>query len=270
MISSPSRARPDAVSGFTLIELLVVIAIISLLAAILFPVFAQAREKARQAACLSNGKQLALGVMQYAQDYDGALPPSTNYAAPLNAPERVWGTTLQPYVKNQGIFLCPSAQGAAFPADWNTRGYGSIGYTAATAYDPTAAEGFPAVADLSQMDEPARIPLFGDTANADISTGNIGKYRGYVFDPYVQNAFVPDPNPANPRLTPPLVADRDLVQELSSRAPGQLKPLFARHHATGRNTGFVTVLLADGHVKSYSAAAILAQEKGANLLWRFR
>ncbi len=65
-----------AVRGFTLIELLVVIAIIAILAAILFPVFARAREKSRQTACLSNLKQLSLGVLMYAQDYDGRLIPS--------------------------------------------------------------------------------------------------------------------------------------------------------------------------------------------------
>ena len=66
----------QAARGFTLIELLVVIAIISILAAILFPVFAKAREKARQAACMSNEKQLALGVLMYAQDNDEVLPPT--------------------------------------------------------------------------------------------------------------------------------------------------------------------------------------------------
>jgi prepilin-type N-terminal cleavage/methylation domain-containing protein len=64
--------------GFTLIELLVVIAIIAILAAILFPVFARAREKARQSACLSNVKQLGLGIMQYVQDYDGMYPDSSS------------------------------------------------------------------------------------------------------------------------------------------------------------------------------------------------
>lgn len=264
-MNSPALRR-----AFTLIELLIVIAIISILAAIIFPVFVQAREKARQVHCLSNGRQLSSAVMQYTQDYDEALPPSTNYAVPTDAAERVWGPTIMPYLKNADVCLCPSAPGGAYPLSWATRGYGSIGYTAGTAFDPLGAEGFPQVATLPMLGEPARIPLFGDTANADVASGNIGKYRGYVFDPYVKNAFVPDPNPTDQRLTPPLVADRDLVLELSDRAPGQLKPLFARHHATGKNTGLVTVLLADGHVKSYSAAAILAQEKGANLLWRFR
>jgi len=91
--------------GFTLIELLVVIAIIAILAAILFPVFAKAREKARQTSCLSNSKQFALGIMMYAQDYDETMPPSTNFNG-------VNGMTLadsvMPYVKNSQIMKCPS------------------------------------------------------------------------------------------------------------------------------------------------------------------
>src|SRR5437879_5589180 len=72
------RNRP---MGFTLIELLVVIAIIAILAAILFPVFAQAREKARQSSCISNNKQVALATMMYSQDYDELYPPAFGYYA---------------------------------------------------------------------------------------------------------------------------------------------------------------------------------------------
>jgi prepilin-type N-terminal cleavage/methylation domain-containing protein/prepilin-type processing-associated H-X9-DG protein len=90
--------------GFTLIELLVVIAIIAILAAILFPVFAQAREKARQTACLSNTKQLALGVYMYAQDYDETLP-----VAGYNQQCRGrWQWQIYPYVKNEQMFTCPN------------------------------------------------------------------------------------------------------------------------------------------------------------------
>lgn len=94
--------------GFTLIELLVVIAIIAILAAILFPVFAKAREKARQSSCLSNIKQLTLAVLQYCQDYDERFPYR---GANCNATARWGGLPLQhviPYVKSTQIYQCPS------------------------------------------------------------------------------------------------------------------------------------------------------------------
>lgn len=254
--------RPHAYKAFTLIELLVVIAIIAILAAILFPVFAQARERARQASCLSNMRQAAIGVQMYTQDYDEMLIPATNYAV---AERPIWNAMVQPYIKNFQIFICPSG-GGDFPMDWNSRGYASIGYTGQAAFDPQRVEGFASVVGLAAMEEPARIPLFADTANAQKGAA-MDKYRGYVFDPCVSGGKV---NPVDPRLSTPLVADRDLVKELNSLPAGQLKPLFARHFATGKDTGMATVLLADGHAKAYSAAGILAQERGANLLWRFR
>ncbi|BDI31003.1 hypothetical protein CCAX7_30540 [Capsulimonas corticalis] len=90
-------------SGFTLIELLVVIAIIAILAAILFPVFAKAREKARQISCLSNMKQIGLGVTQYNQDYDENFPTGP-LAGSLG---QGWAGTVYPYVKSTGVFHCP-------------------------------------------------------------------------------------------------------------------------------------------------------------------
>jgi len=93
--------------GFTLIELLVVIAIIAILAAILFPVFARAREKARQTSCLSNLKQIGLGFAMYASDSDGRYPPLYDNA---NWPNGFWwATQIQPYIKNTQILKCPSA-----------------------------------------------------------------------------------------------------------------------------------------------------------------
>jgi prepilin-type N-terminal cleavage/methylation domain-containing protein len=133
--------------GFTLIELLVVIAIIAILAAILFPVFAQAREKARAISCLSNTKQLAVAVLQYVQDYDETLPLRQNPMATNHVwPWPVISGVLNPYIKNAGpiggdtgartgVWACPShpqanqnwkigVNASLFPdgpADWNGR-----------------------------------------------------------------------------------------------------------------------------------------------------
>ena len=97
--------------GFTLIELLVVIAIIAVLAAILFPVFARAREKARQASCTSNLKQLALAVIMYCADYDQKFPYSTPgcVAGPGTQKGSPWWASTGPYVKNGQLLMCPSS-----------------------------------------------------------------------------------------------------------------------------------------------------------------
>jgi prepilin-type N-terminal cleavage/methylation domain-containing protein/prepilin-type processing-associated H-X9-DG protein len=111
-------AKTRKASGFTLIELLVVIAIIAILAAILFPVFAQAREKARQASCLSNMKQISIGMMMYTQDYDETLPEPGLAGVFRNATNTGLGQfyfgilpfhlAIQPYIKNYQVFGCAS------------------------------------------------------------------------------------------------------------------------------------------------------------------
>ena len=121
MNSYPTNIR----AGFTLIELLVVIAIIAILAAILFPVFAQAREKARQSACLSNLRQIGIAFSLYAQDYDELLPDRRDLKSSLPGGFRPWtswppfdpragwaANVLQPYTKNLQIWSCPSAAGS--------------------------------------------------------------------------------------------------------------------------------------------------------------
>jgi prepilin-type N-terminal cleavage/methylation domain-containing protein/prepilin-type processing-associated H-X9-DG protein len=106
--------------GFTLIELLVVIAIIAILAAILFPVFAQARDKARQSACLSNAKQQALAFHMYAQDYDETTVPyyygDWLPCCAKRGGHYPWPKLLVPYVKNKAVYTCPSLPGA----NWDT------------------------------------------------------------------------------------------------------------------------------------------------------
>jgi prepilin-type N-terminal cleavage/methylation domain-containing protein/prepilin-type processing-associated H-X9-DG protein len=132
------RTNGASSKGFTLIELLVVIAIIAILAAILFPVFAQAREKARQASCLNNLKQMGTASMQYVQDYDeelyphrfncggvtcveytnGTLVPPTPLTDPnagLALTRLYWPYLIQPYLKDYAVFKCPSNPTAAVP-----------------------------------------------------------------------------------------------------------------------------------------------------------
>jgi len=129
--------------GFTLIELLVVIAIIAILAAILFPVFARAREKARQTACLSNVKQLSLGALMYVQDYDEVMFPRYTVTTLGNiywCPRVGLPSLLEPYVKNVQIGRCPSVA--------NRNGYGynlGLNYVA-----------------LAQIRTPAETVLIGD------------------------------------------------------------------------------------------------------------
>jgi prepilin-type N-terminal cleavage/methylation domain-containing protein/prepilin-type processing-associated H-X9-DG protein len=113
--------------GFTLIELLVVIAIIAILAAILFPVFARARESARATTCISNLKQLGLACHMYASDYDEFFPCDNHASNPHIRLVR----QLDPYVKNRGIFYCPSAVKYGFSALLPTEANwaaGNIGY----------------------------------------------------------------------------------------------------------------------------------------------
>ena len=117
MTTSSPRRRPR---GFTLIELLVVIAIIAILAAILFPVFAKAREKARQASCASNLKQLGLAITQYTQDYDELVPPALVRSAA--GVTNTWRWILYPYVKSTRVYTCPSDQSNATNTTYDLSG----------------------------------------------------------------------------------------------------------------------------------------------------
>ena len=111
--SNTTQKRSHTFSAFTLIELLVVIAIIAILAAILFPVFARARENARRSSCQSNLRQIGLGILQYTQDYDEYMPIGNN-----GGNGRGWAGPIQPYIKSGQIFQCPS-DSSVYPVNSN-------------------------------------------------------------------------------------------------------------------------------------------------------
>ena len=143
--------------GFTLIELLVVIAIIAILAAILFPVFAQAREAARRTACVSNMKQLSLGISMYTQDNDERLP----ILGVLAEGRGRWMWQVMPYIKNRQVFTCPHTPRNAYDgSQWTDRtGYGFAEHLWGNNYSTPAADGIA----LAQVAKPADTIALGDT-----------------------------------------------------------------------------------------------------------
>jgi prepilin-type N-terminal cleavage/methylation domain-containing protein/prepilin-type processing-associated H-X9-DG protein len=178
--------------GFTLIELLVVIAIIAILAAILFPVFARARENARRASCQSNLKQIALGVFQYVQDYDERLPMvevgtpaqvGSGTALTTATDFVLWTDVLQPYLKSTQIFVCPSATNTNAPGKTPVPvAQVRLSYAAASGADTTAIAGKCAFGtstgySMAEFTSSAETLLLGDRADDATAT------YAYYLDP---------------------------------------------------------------------------------------
>ncbi|MCB0826147.1 MAG: prepilin-type N-terminal cleavage/methylation domain-containing protein [Armatimonadetes bacterium] len=276
--------------AFTLIELLVVIAIIAILAAILFPVFARAKEAAKQAASISQMRQLGMSVQLYAGDYDDTFVPATNYDVPNSDVNKIWTKPIFPYVQNKQVFIAPGSQTSRYAEGWADRHVQSVGYNGATAYgtssliggglDPAeacspgqlqlACEAFDSGASLGQMEYPAETGLLASTPDGLPGT----KYRGYVIHPDNGTPYRPDWTGSFTDLKQavPLASDRDLVAELgappTNLSPGQLKPIYARYNSTGKDEGKTPVVFGDGHAKSYSAKSI--QNGSSGIIWRFR
>jgi prepilin-type N-terminal cleavage/methylation domain-containing protein/prepilin-type processing-associated H-X9-DG protein len=269
--------------GFTLIELLVVIAIIAILAAILFPVFAQAREKARQAACLSNEKQIGLALKMYVQDYDETYPLSLHNgwgggggcaAATVSATgkEFHWQGRLEPYVKNGQVFVCPSGINTGedqFYVPWQTAS-GGLGGRYGFSYKPNRniifqysdscnTAGFP---DIRGPVTEAGIPRTADTIAfvdsawngyevepGQVDRGGTAGANGMVsasFDGTFNATGVPN------------------KQNWTAGTTGfWAYPYFTVHN------GMVNFVFADGHVKAMKTAATFGQYTQETQMWGY-
>ena len=226
--------------GFTLVELLVVIAIIAILAAILFPVFARARENARRSSCQSNLKQIGLGLLQYLQDYDETMPRSAYgpVSAPSDSVNYKWMDAIYPYVKSEPVFNCPS-DGLSPPYRWrDSTNYGSYGQNGAyrnagDAQTPPRSAQY--LVSLAQIGSPAQTVWATDTNNAPgdpTATPNNGGSSGGSY------GFTWPDIAGNPTI---IEAGSGYRQLTNAAAGGGL----AERHLQTANT-----LFCDGHVKA--------------------
>ena len=217
--------------GFTLIELLVVIAIIAILAAILFPVFARARAKARQTTCLSNLKNLALAQLMYVQDYDEMFPFAQtvvyttavrNKWCGANRTWIYWLDSIEPYVMNADVYKCPETA-----QDWCSYGRNiQLGYTQGYTFDPPRSGGMYDGVSVGEINKPAEFVMMADRPN-----------WGWAYYHYWNGIWT---NPTNPNY----------------------EQFWLDRHQGGMNTAFV-----DGHVKWVPRHQFSAVEYGGTLYW---
>lgn len=250
-----SKSRTDA-RAFTLIELLVVIAIIAILAAILFPVFAQAREKARQTSCLSNTKQLAQAVAMFTQDHDELLPKAFyndvvdgDTGMPWNTG---WDAAIYPYIKNTQVFLCPSDNSGrtyvAASADASRRSPAE-GLTLPTSYRLNASNQPRAAWDptsLSMLDRPAEAILIAESTTG-VDEANYNQLA--TWDSENRNFVCGAPNNV---YTNNVAFDRH--GKVAGRNESTWRVATAENRP-GSDRGFSNYVFADGHAKAMAWGA---------------
>lgn len=264
VITKNRRASRPRRAGFTLIELLVVIAIIAILAAILFPVFAQARAKARSATCISNLKQLTLGFVMYSQDYDESFPQwkwDQSYRSGSVNPNdatSLWCNAIFPYVKNNGVYKCPedarNLTANSFFGGWFDMAT-VIGFPDSVKNSPISyganepvTYNFPNIASMAQ---PASSFIIADMINP------LSGWEGW-------DSYNPDnPNaPQNKYRIRRIAYSKNFPNWSNTSWQGPFDPAWdagARHNM-GNNIGF-----ADGHVKWYPTGRTTVDLYGTRL-----
>lgn len=174
---------PSRRLGFTLIELLVVIAIIAILAAILFPVFARARENARRSSCQTNLKQIGLGILQYVQDYDETFPMARPNDLAGSNWQYGWAVAIQPYMKSIQILQCPSekVEQDTNPVNFNYTDYG-MNYSLSR-YGPTACAKLPELTYTSNT----IMNFDGRSTDASVVLNDMATLKSYVPNPTIRH-----------------------------------------------------------------------------------
>jgi len=247
-----SNAAASRSRGFTLIELLVVIAIIAILAAILFPVFARARENARRTSCLSNIKQFGLAVMQYVQDYDETYPPAaikTTQTPPdgyfwYNEGGNAywfWPQILYPYHKSTDMFYCPSSSVQSRHDDGSLRTEKAPhmgNYGTNSLIMPSNSKG----KAMAAITSPASVYLFMDSGGWYLNPSLVLAPRGYYW-------YLPGSGPGSPTN----VALTGSYELLDSAMTGDF--------SSGRHFGGVNMAFADGHVKWLRSSVVYNEAK---------
>ena len=263
-----NELKTKRAQAFTLVELLVVIAIIALLAAILFPTFSRARENARRSSCLSNMKQIGLGIAQYTQDYDERLP----YSGPKANGGR-WANKIGPYLKNTSIFTCPSYTDnqSAIPGEFmkpDLSGWGGNGSTYAininySDYDAPTAPVTIKSRHLAEMVDSANSALIVETAvltlNSNALLASADNNDPLKWNNYINKADAASPYKGNSDWlwTPPTNWDGydrcnpsvPFSQKTNYTCAGQPSTYNNMIRPIGRHFDGLNVAYADGHAK---------------------